>query len=613
VKQRKSSKITDKIKVKEDTVRQCFDHFVVPNPLQVLENNEDEDLDSIIRIKKMPKQLLKKCKYCHFKKRSCVLNPSLCSARNLTCFKCDRKGHFPQSICCKINKKSQKLKKIKLPENKSSKPIIKEYFHLIEDRIDQLEKLEKNSNETVTPQSRNYPKYITSDLIPFLTMYILLNFGDMINQESEQSFLRSHVKVKDVRTCILKSAKYCARKFDKVDQTNKDEYFIRYCTRMASNFIQDEPVPSVKEASTMKSILRVYDQMYYHRDVQDESSDRDGFVPLSNHIPQCDGGNDSTLSYDEEIIEKKVLAINCEIDEITCLVNFFRSCNFLWSSMFDHCLCKFDVKQPDNNCFFCHMRSSCLRLNAGRSKGPRSIKLVEFTSQLFQYKNYGWDWRSNRADLVHFIGNTLRVLGKQEPGVLSLLGFPDGQCQQCGKAVKLKRKYIYQVEQSEVVICSKVITIENVLKYLFGKNQYKECCLNSNKFETSTKKYIIFEFSHPIDIDISSSVSLWGRKIQYLSHVGKIAEQNKGSNFTFFRHENKMLYQNDEGSICKSNFGFHKDVKMLSIIFSEDCNALNPQYVKSLVYESQTQKYLQKKYLSVLSPEQHKEKQILLK
>ena len=324
-----------------------------------------------------------------------------------------------------------------MPENKSCKS--NEYFHLIENRIDQLEKLEEKSNKPVTPQSKTYHKYIPSDLIPFLTMFILLNFGDMINQESEQCFLRSHIQIKDVRTCILKSANYCARKFDKPDQPNKDEYFIRYCIRMASSFIQDEPVPSVQEASTMKSILRVYDQMYYQRDVQDESSDIDGHEPLSNQIYQFDGGNDSASSYDEEIIEKKVLAINCEIDEIACLVNFFRSSNFLWSSMFDHCLCKFDPKQPENNCFFCHMRSSCLRLNAVRSKGPRSIKLVEFTSQLFQHQNYGWDWRSNRADLVHFIGNTLRVLGKQEPGVLSLLGFPDGQCQQCGKEVKLKR------------------------------------------------------------------------------------------------------------------------------------------------------------------------------
>ena len=110
-------------------------------------------------------------------------------------------------------------------------------------------------NEPVTPQSRSYAKNIPCDLIPFLTMFILLNFGDMMNQESEQCLLRSHMQVMDVRTCILKSAKYCARKFAKVDQQNNDEYFIRYCTRMASSFIQDEPVPSVQEASTMKSFF----------------------------------------------------------------------------------------------------------------------------------------------------------------------------------------------------------------------------------------------------------------------------------------------------------------------------------------------------------------------
>ena len=95
-----------------------------------------------------------------------------------------------------------------MPENKSSKPTSKEYFHLIEERINQLAKLEKNSNKPVTPQSRTYPKYIPSDLIPFLTMFILLNFSDMINEESEQCFLGSHMQVRDVRTCILKSANY---------------------------------------------------------------------------------------------------------------------------------------------------------------------------------------------------------------------------------------------------------------------------------------------------------------------------------------------------------------------------------------------------------------------
>ena len=143
VKKCNSSKITNKIKVKENKAEKWVDHFVTPNPFIIVENNAEEDLDSMIQIKKMPKHLLKKCKHCNFKKRSCVLDPSSCSALNETCFKCDKKGHFPQSICCKINKKSKKWKKIIMPESKSSKPMSKEYFHLIEDRIDQLEKLER--------------------------------------------------------------------------------------------------------------------------------------------------------------------------------------------------------------------------------------------------------------------------------------------------------------------------------------------------------------------------------------------------------------------------------------------------------------------------------------
>ena len=111
--------------------------------------------------------------------------------------------------------------------------------------------------------------------------------------------------------------------------------------------------------------------MYYNVERQDGSIDTADQSNGDLVILQLDGGNDSESSDDEEMIQKNVFAINCEIEEISYLVNFFRNCDFLWESMLSHCICNNDQKQPEKNCFFCHMRSTYLRLNKERTKGPK--------------------------------------------------------------------------------------------------------------------------------------------------------------------------------------------------------------------------------------------------
>ena len=47
------------------------------------------------------KSLLKKCRWCAFKKRSCVLDRTLCTAFEKKCYRCSKTGHFPRSLNCK--------------------------------------------------------------------------------------------------------------------------------------------------------------------------------------------------------------------------------------------------------------------------------------------------------------------------------------------------------------------------------------------------------------------------------------------------------------------------------------------------------------------------------
>ena len=111
-------------------------------------------------------------------------------------------------------------------------------------------------------------------------------------------------------------------------------------------------------------------------------------------ICQLDGNNDLSS---EEICQpcKKIFAVNCEIQEIIDIINFFRSLNILWISTKEHKLCGLD-----QNCFFCNIRSSCLRVRQERGTGPEILKVNEYTCQLQQY---GSNWRASISDMPTFI------------------------------------------------------------------------------------------------------------------------------------------------------------------------------------------------------------------
>ena len=109
-------------------------------------------------------------------------------------------------------------------------------------------------------------------------------------------------------------------------------------------------------------------------------------------ILQCDGGNDLK----DSSLVKRVYAVNCEIEEISTILNFVRSLDFIWIISSSHELCDFNSKHKELNCYFCHLRSSCLRLGAERKKGPKSIKVYEFVYQLWQYEKLSWDWSTQK-------------------------------------------------------------------------------------------------------------------------------------------------------------------------------------------------------------------------
>ena len=82
--------------------------FETVNPFQVLQHNSEENIECLVQrlndfklIQNMRKVNLKKCRTCHHKKRSCILDSTKCSAASKTCYFCGKTGHFPRSLSCK--------------------------------------------------------------------------------------------------------------------------------------------------------------------------------------------------------------------------------------------------------------------------------------------------------------------------------------------------------------------------------------------------------------------------------------------------------------------------------------------------------------------------------
>ena len=78
---------------------------------------------------------------------------------------------------------------------------------------------------------------------------------------------------------------------------------------------------------------KIIDSKHYQDNLFTKSSDIT--------VPQFDGGNDENTN---KISTKKVYAVNCEIKEISVVINFMTSCTFLWRLSCGHEMCEYNSK-----------------------------------------------------------------------------------------------------------------------------------------------------------------------------------------------------------------------------------------------------------------------------
>ena len=335
--------------------------------------------------------------------------------------------------------------------------------------------------------------------------------------------------------------------------------------------------------------------------------ERSEITPSEIRIPQFDG-NMSESGEDDQIVNKTMYSINCEMSEIIQVITFFRSFDFYWKYLENHKVC--EPNKSAENCFLCHMRSSCLRLNNQRSKGPRSLKIIEFTSQLNLFKStLGWNWTKNAGDFPSFLENTLRLVAKFEPESSSLFGLPSVQCNKCHEERNFPKKLIFEVDTRKL-LNEEIVDVKDLLTILFKGISRKKCCEPNMHFLDSDMKCIIFKLSNPLTMKILDSEEMFGRNLIYKSHGTEDVINGVVSHSSMFNLNGKSYYQNKDGDICESVEIIKEKVKMVSFLITDKEKKQTKFDQNKFVFGNQIQKQLYKQYQSILSPEKHSEKRL---
>ena len=250
-------------------------------------------------------------------------------------------------------------------------------------------------------------------------------------------------------------------------------------------------------------------------------------------------------------------------------------------------------------CFFCNMRSSCLRLRQTREKGPKGLQVKEFVCQLSQYDSkLGWNWKTNIDDVPKFIEKTLELMMKSGQDIRHHFAMPSNTQNHNGKG---KDGFIFRFNVDSNQDGEQTLSIEDMINELIMEDKSKL----KNKFHDLSDKCFIIHFSKPTSIRLQDGVQFNEYRIQYRSHM----EKKEGYvESCYFRFDNQMYTQGEDGLIFESSFGAHQGVTMLSIYLSKNQGMLLMKNVEDFIYGKETLLRLSRQYLKVVEPEKFMEK-----
>ena len=242
----------------------------------------------------------------------------------------------------------------------------------------------------------------------------------------------------------MKAANNCAKKFATSNFEEIGPYMISYCNgKLDSCWSQKNHSEITKKLDKVEKISEGSDQVY--------------------QLLQVDGN----IDIDEEVVPNCLYSMNCENKLLVTWLNFFRGLNVLWESP-SHSLCQLIPQNLEIcPCFFCMMRSSCLRLKKRGQKGPKSLKTYEVLSQLGQFEIFGLSWKNLVEDMPTFIKQTLSLLCNSNQNIKEQLTPFDVMCQKCKQSYNVTEEIITEVETSCMQALG-ALSVETILKRKFN-------------------------------------------------------------------------------------------------------------------------------------------------
>ena len=548
----------------------CLSQFETKNHIHILQEIYDESVEKV-QIMKTPKRKLKKCRLCNFKKRSCLLNQGSCQAKKKSCWNCHKIGHFTQSLCCKKKRRNKKkTTNIKL-YHLNSEELVKENINLI---FQTIRKLENRKSESEEPKENNYSS------------------NENEGHERSKGKLKKGRIQQQIEEEVLKSGKNCARKFEKIRTEDDKQLFLNYCVKTVKQVLQNkcEPLPNSKEMLSLQRKLEVFEKVFYNND---------------EAILQVDGNCDAM---DEEVVPWCLYSVNCDFQSLTTWINFFRSFNILWETS-EHCLCTLDIPYPEESfCFFCLMRSSCIRLRNRGQKGPKNLKPYEVISQLLQFeRTAGISWLNLTENMEMFIKETIKLLISRNIKTKEVFDPINLDCNTCIQTETFTEDLITEIDTASIE-SSGPISVEYIMKrFIQKKNLFQ--CNHELGIESIARRgrLMILSFSNPITMNIPERLFFWKNIFKYKAHIETGDGMNK-ENLAFFNYEKQMIFQGENKKLHCSEFGPHTNVKMLAFhIVSFDYEQINADLSQN-IYNSKVLLHLHKKHLSILNPEADEEK-----
>ena len=251
------------------------------------------------------------------------------------------------------------------------------------------------------------------------------------------------------------------------------------------------------------------------------------------------------------------------------------------------------------------MRSSTLRLNSTREKGPKSLKCIEFSSQLNQYQELSeFNWYLCK-DIPLFVEKTFQLLERKNKYLNASFGLPPLQCLQCKKIRCFKKRTIYQVDSSALSNATQDFISKKVIETFIDDNELDKCCKENLQALSSDTIYFILKFSDSVNIELVNSMCWYGKNVAMISFLSEEIDNQEISYRGYFRLGEEIFHQTD-GHIKSSSIK-NLRVKMIAYRLCYVNEERNLKKLNKLVYDAKILKRMYKVYLANTCPEKFAE------